>query len=489
MTLKAFANAVDPYARDAQPTAWRGWGLVAYGAALLCAAIIGYFLSGVPLQVSDNVWNLITVERTSYAELIDESGVQRPLLWLTLKAAADISAGHYFEVFRAIQIVQLGLLFVLVVRVLGVRTVTDAAVAPLCLVALIGFHTFRNLVQEAYPINTYLSTLVFVAAAMNLPVARPGWKTDTAAVLLLIAASLTLETGLLVWVVYVLGYVAGSRGVSRRGLLLSTIVALGYAVLVVSQLAGTAGELANAPTGYGFGRLEPQQVQARFGATPLRFWAYNVASSVATVLFAEPRRGTWQFAAAWLQNDLRPAQWHTVGVTAGTSLMLILFAGLRLRRWLRDPIPPRQRWVVVFFGVLAANAAISFAYTKDDIMSPSGLVFAVAVFGVVSTLVEATGNRWRRAALLAVPLGLLSFGWSLRAIDLPYALVTTALRNQTDWARIDLWKRQNNFADRYPEYAPFVDRLQREALRMHVPNPYLSRRMRVWDRNYSASNQ
>ncbi len=45
-----------------------------------------------------------------------------------------------------------------------------------------------------------------------------------------------------------------------------------------------------------------------------------------------------------------------------------------------------DRLVILFVVVLAANAAISFGYTKDIIMSPAGLFQAAAVFVAVRDL-------------------------------------------------------------------------------------------------------
>ena len=63
----------------------------------------------------------------------------------------------------------------------------------------------------------------------------------------------------------------------------------------------------------------------------------------------------------------------------------------------------------------------------------------------------------------------------------------SGLRNQTDWARIEAWKRQNDFG-RIVEWAPLVERMQSGALRMRIPNPNLRPRLRRWDRFYSGAS-
>ena len=483
------ASPVDPYADQARPTPWCGWGLVAYACALLLAATIGYFLFHVPLQVSDNIWNIITAERVSFGTLAVQFGVQRPLLWLTLKAVVELAGGHYFEVFRGFHVLQLALLFTLVVRLMGVHRAREVAAVPLLLLMVAGFHTFRNLVQEAYPINTYLSLLVYLAAALNLTIARPSRRVDIAAVLLLLVAVLTVETGLLWWVAYVVAYVCGSRGVSRRAVVVASAISVVFVALVLLQISGGSNGVVNAPTGFGLSRVEPGEVAARFGPRPLLLFAYNILVSILTVLFAEPRRGTFYLVAAWLRDDVRPSQLLVIGTTLVTTLFMAAYAATRVRDWWRGQVPPRDRWIVIFAVVLLANSVLSFAYTKDDIVSPSGLLYAIAAGGVVCTMLLKVDGSVVRAAVLAVPLLALGGLWSLRAVDVPYALVISAMRNQTDWAQIELWKRQNRFYTLAPEYNDWVARLQAQALRMRVANPYLSQRMRLWDRTYSGAAQ
>ena len=51
------------------------------------------------------------------------------------------------------------------------------------------------------------------------------------------------------------------------------------------------------------GMLEAGELAARFGANPLPFYLYNVATSILSVLFSDPDRGVFQMARSWLQGD------------------------------------------------------------------------------------------------------------------------------------------------------------------------------------------
>lgn len=63
----------------------------------------------------------------------------------------------------------------LFVRVLGVSSAADFAAAAFVLVVLVGLHTFRGTVQEAFPINHFLEIVVLCLVTLNL-----GASPDTA---------------------------------------------------------------------------------------------------------------------------------------------------------------------------------------------------------------------------------------------------------------------------------------------------------------------
>ena len=67
---------------------------------------------------------------------------------------------------------------------------------------------------------------------------------------------------------------------------------------------------------------------------------------------------------------------------------MIRYAWIRRAAWMARTFSHADRLVILFVVVLAANAAISFGYTKDIIMSPAGLLQAAAVFVAVRDLVE-----------------------------------------------------------------------------------------------------
>src|SRR6185312_13718640 len=126
----------------------------------------------------------------------------------------DASRGNYFEWFRGWHVGQIALLTLLYVRLVRPSTWSGAAAVPVGLAALIGMHTFAGTVREAFPINTFMTILICAFAAADLalgPASAPDgqaprrgglWR-DAGAALIFVFPALTVESGLLIGVVFV----------------------------------------------------------------------------------------------------------------------------------------------------------------------------------------------------------------------------------------------------------------------------------------------
>ena len=274
----------------------RRWLLVSYAYGLLVALGVGYFLLRIPIQVTDSFGQFIVLDQSPGAVVQHGvlGGYMRPAFWASLKLVYELSRGDYFLWFRVTHALQVLLVILLLVRLLQPRTASAALVIPLALAALVGSHTFAWTVLEAFPISHCLSVLVCCVAAANLTFASHRWWVDLTAIALFVAAALTIESGLLVWVILVAGYLLGSRGVSRTGIGVTTGLLLAYFAVRFLILDVGAPDLIQRDAGFGFERYTGQELQERFGASPLGFYAYNVVSSVSGVLFAEPRHGVWR---------------------------------------------------------------------------------------------------------------------------------------------------------------------------------------------------
>jgi hypothetical protein len=207
-----------------------------YACAAILAAALSYDLLRMPLQVNDSLDEIIEVRQlsgvvASFTATIGESAYFRPLRFAEDKVLMEASGGHYFAAFKTLHIALLISAFALFVAALPVATGIDCAAALFALVVFAGLHTFLGLVKEGYPINHFLQVVVLTLVAFHLARSRGGWWIDAAAVLVFVAASLTLESGILVWVVIATSRLRGHRGVSDRVLGLLTVM-LGAYLLV-----------------------------------------------------------------------------------------------------------------------------------------------------------------------------------------------------------------------------------------------------------------
>jgi hypothetical protein len=361
-------------------------------------------------------------------------------------------------------------------RALEVRDRVTLLVAPFALTVFVGMHTFIGTVKELYPVNHFLQIAVLTLAAVNLAQTRGGWLIDLLSVVTFVVAALTLESGLLVWVVFATAWLVGMPGVSRRGL--ATVTALvGVYALVRFGLFGTGlPGVDERSAGFLLQAIDPPEIARRFGDNMLPFYAYNVGSSIFSVLLSEPRSGVWVLVRDALNGYVRA---HTVvnliASLFGTGL-LAAYVVSRLRAGVRWPATLADQHCAVFAAVLLANAAMSYAYTKDEIVSAAGGLYGLPVFGAAVYFLRRfeTSRPTPRVLALACTLVLVgTTAWTIRAIGVHQVLRTQAFVQRNDWARLeDEWRRNG----RWQEYEaagalPMIRQLRDEAIAARVVNP------------------
>jgi hypothetical protein len=240
-------------------------------------------------------------------------------------------------------------------------------------------------------------------------------------------------------------------------------------------------------SGFGFTRYTPGELSARFGANPWGFYAYNVVSAVANVLFAEPRDGVYRLTRSLVRGA---PEWPLVIGFVSSSLatgLIARLAWLRRERWRRGVFDRGvfergDQLVLIFVAVLAANATMSYGYSKDQIISPAGFFYAIAAFVAARDAVERLpARRAARAAALAVCV-VLSVSWSLRAIGLHAALSWTAIKVREQWAYVDDWLANTGTRDLSPRSRALRDQLQDDAVRRHpAPLPLREELTRLFE--------
>jgi hypothetical protein len=430
-----------------------------------------------PVQVSDSLEEILDAQGSpsvaqSFRNALGTASYLRPLRIAQIKGLYDLANGKYqlaYRGFHALLIVALVWLFV---RVLPIETPLDAVAAAVALTVLTGMHTFLSFLREAFPINHFLEIAVFVMIALNLSLSRGGWWVDLLAGLTLAAAALTLESGILVWVVIVTAWLTGLRGVSLRGVVLVTALLAGYFTLRFWYLDTGMPSLTERTSGFLFERLEGSQIQDRFGDRVLVFYAYNVGAALLSIFLSEPRDGLFAATRAWSRSDVHPHAYLTVLSSLALTLMMVGAAAAWWRT--RSPLGRSGRLAVVSVVVILANAALSFSYAKDDIIAVAGVFYAIAAFTAIRAVLQyVPGGSVLRAAAIALVVAGLASAWAVRSSGVHHVMNDHAFRTRNDWAELPMqWQRQGRWPTARERLA-LIEQLRNEALASPIPNPQI----------------
>ena len=454
--------------------------------AAVLAAAIAYDLWRMPVQASDALTEVLDAQAspsiaTSFGHAIGTTSYLRPLRIAQIKAFFDLAQGrNYRLVYRGFHALLIVLLIWLFVRALPIESPLDAAAAAVALTVLIGLHTFLGFLREAFPINHFLEIAVLVLVALNLTLSNgglpragsSGWMIDLLAGLTFVFAALTLESGVLIWVVIAAAWFLGLRGVSARGLGFVTALMAGYCVLRFWYLETGLPSLTERTSGFFLERLEPSEIQQRFGDRPLVFYAYNIVASFLSVLFSEPRDGLFVATRAWRGGDVHPQAYLTV---LSSTAMTLTMAWAALRWWRGGSTLGRSgRLAVIAVVILAANAALSFSYTKDDIIAVAGVFYAFAAFATIRAVLEyAPAGGAVRGLVVSVILLALGSAWAMRSSGVHHVMNEHAFRTRNDWAELPIRWQQEGRWPKEPQPLALIERLRDQALQAEVPNPQL----------------
>jgi hypothetical protein len=382
---------------------------------------------------------------------------------------------HYWLVFRGYHVLLLAMALLLFVRALEVRTWRDCAAATFALTVFTGLTTFRGTVREAFPNNHFLIIVVFCLLVLNLARSKGGRWIDVTAVAAFVMASLTLESGLLVWVVAIVGWACGMRGVSSRGVMAMTgCLAAYFCGRFLFLSTGTPG-LEERSSGFLLGMLEPAELIERFGANPIWFYAYNVVTSVLSVLFSDPHGGVFDVARAWLQGDVPPRLYLAVASSTATTALIGGTVVWRVRQRNLAWHDADGQLLAQAGAVLVANSVLSYAYTKHEILSVAGAFYACAAFVAARYAIDewhTARSRMVSAAMILV-LAVMATMWAGRSLGVHHMLRVQAFRTRVDWARVSPERMLDTGSRKERADAALIRRLRGDALAMPVVNPYL----------------
>ena len=465
------------------------WTWLSYAYATFAVVGMSYLLLDIPIQVSDSYGNLVAASGRTLGALVYDQfharGFLRPFLWAHIRIVYDLSGGDYYTWFRGWHVGQVAVLTILFLRLVKPRTATAFAGVAIGLAALIGIHTFEGTILEAFPINAYMTILICCYLAADLALGRPAWWRDVAAAVLFAFAALSVESGLLIAVVLVAAYLAGARGVSRWGIAAVVLLVAGYLALRFAVLDVGTPSLSERSSGFGFSVLEPDDLERRFGQHPSVFYLYNVGTSILSVLLSEPRAGVWGTTYNFLYREELSIP-PVINLTASVlgTLVLIWYAWRRRADWFARRFTRDDQLVAIFVAVMLANAAVSYTYTKDVILSPAGIFYAAALAVAVKTLIEtgAVTASYSRIAVLTMVLVVLSGAWAARAIGIHIALRATGAVVRNEWVYIDDWVARQGIV---PDAAGLAlkRQLQADAISKHPMRPIVLGEWVQWFRD------
>src|SRR5581483_779657 len=238
--------------------------LLAWASAAVIAFAICYSVAQIPLQVTDSLIPMLDAQKlhsvlAAFRNGAGEGGYLRPLRAAQIQAVFELANGHYFAAFKGYQIAWVVAVFALFVRLLDVDSSTRVCAALFALTVLAGMHTFRGSVWEGYPVNHTLDVIACCLLALVLSLSRGGRWVDIAAAATFGFAALTVESGVLVWVVIVSAWLAGMRGISLRGVATVTGLLALYFLWRFSILHTGLPSLAERSSGFGVRQLGPEE--------------------------------------------------------------------------------------------------------------------------------------------------------------------------------------------------------------------------------------
>jgi hypothetical protein len=451
--------------------------LTAWALGALTAVALAGSVYRMPIQVSDSlevIQRVIQVPSATAAfvdGLYNSPTMLRPLKEVRtrlLVQAGEALGGRYHLVFRGYHALAGAILVGLFVWVCRARSWTDVAALAAGLAVLTGMHTFVGLFREAFPVNHYLIVAISTLATFALAHSRGGWLVDLAAIVLLASATLSFESGLLVWPVAIAAHAAGLRGISRRGVALMTLLVVCYAVFRVGYLGKQGAGIGERGTGFGAGALTESEQIARFGNRPSVLYSYNVTMAATSVLTSQPQVGRFTVASAWNDGPLPPVFIVQIGSSILMSVLIAWYILTRGPSGTSGPHPPKEyesqrasdcdltaatterpgvrreghttkRWrepaPLTFLAVLAVSALMSYAYAKDEIMSTAGVFYALAAYTAMRGLLALRPPIWIGVLLVVLSLAA-SSAWAIRSAGLHLRLRHGAFEARAEWAYI-----------------------------------------------------
>jgi hypothetical protein len=397
------------------------------------------------------------VDERPVSYFFDPNGAYyRPLSYLALSTIwhDGASLDSRLGAIKLLTVVPVLLVVGLFIWHLRPRTALEAGAASVALAVLIGSPGFRDNLE----MGTF-DTIVGIAIAMMVwvllnRVQRP-WHAPLVVACTLIAVGFK-EQGLVLVPLVIAAWWTRAPGASR-GMAL-TLGVFGVAYVAFRLIWRTSWLPFEQDVGLGFTEFSIQEAAARFGAFPYWVYLYSSASTIASLLFAEPRRGVFRIVQSWMNGEVQP--WQIVQVGSSVALTVVIawwgIRSLKVRtkgEWSRD-----SRVFVCTVLVVLAAGALSFNYSRERLAGFATLFYAMAAFSAVRAAAARTLIATRTGFVVGgLSLALLAAAWHIRAVGTLEWARGQSWGNHQEWL-VMLPARRVEYAHR-PAYARIMESL------------------------------
>jgi len=447
----------------------RAWTVTALAAITPLLALLAWTFGRMPYPINEAVAIFEDVARKSPQQfLIADTTYYRPLYHLSVMAiwmhAGSLGARlAWIKVLHLAPMVVLPLLLVWHLRPRDLRTAVAAIVAAAVLIGSPGYRDNLE-IPLAY---TAVGMLLAMVVWMQLESPAASWRTWLIIVLTAVAVGFK-EQGLVIVPVIIVAWWMGAPGTTPRlagAAFAFTIAYLAYRF----HYRGHWGAFEQS-MGLGFSIIEAREATVRFGAFPYGMYAYNSASTMLNVLFAEPTAGLY-----FITRNLRFGgiqTWEVINLASSALLTgVITWAGWRvLSGRARASSAIETRAYAAMLIALLASGALSFDYSRDRLGGMAAVFYALAAYFAFRRLDTWRGvGRGVLGGLATLVLVAVAAGWAVRAYGTVEWVKRTSEMNYQGWLS-QLAPRRQRFADRQV-YLQIMETMVPQGTNPSAPRP------------------
>jgi hypothetical protein len=465
-------------AREHSPVDARLVGPLYYGCVSLLIAAIAVCVFNLPLQVSDNLDKVLAaVEQPVTATLRDYSKADtlRPVSGAFAHLLSRPWIDQPGRVARGINALQAAISLILFSLLFKPRDTMDALLALLAVLLLAGHLAFWQTFLEGYPVNHFGLVLLCFLGVLHV-VRRDARGSVAFLIVVFLAATALFAVELGVAVVAIVGaaVVARRSGVAKAQLAGVAVVAGVYVILRWWLLDVPAPGLGGQRSGFGFDDLDSDEIRARFGSTPVLWFAHNVAVTVSSIIFPDPFNGNWEMAQRIFAGTLRPVDVARIIVAIGMASVVAIAAVKMYRARRRADNADDVLAIAALIVTVAVCALLNYRYVKTVLIVPAVVCYGWVFYHCARSVFTSTPP-----AITLLGVTVLSVAAALPVADLPCEMWAHGLRNSHDWAYVPVEAKYD--ASTNAERA-LVERLRVEALAPVIPTEALATSDLCWSR-------